>query len=126
MKKIICILLCISVFSLLTGCNMDKKSFSKLYQGNLSKITTIEITTGKDGKNTVITDPQAIKNFFTDIKDIKVARNKNTDVKGWKYSVTFYNQDKKLMSFTTNEIEGKTKKDNETLITAIETLLNQK
>ncbi|MFB7140794.1 hypothetical protein ACFCYN_14165 [Gottfriedia sp. NPDC056225] len=126
MKKIICILLCISVFSLLFGCNTDKKSFSEVYHGNLNEINKIEVTNGQNGENRVITEQKAIKNFITDIKDIKVSQNKNTNEKGWLYSVTLYNQDKKLMSFTTSEIVGKTKKDDAKLITAIETLLNQK
>ncbi|QKE71980.1 hypothetical protein HPK19_03815 [Arthrobacter citreus] len=124
MKKFIWVLLCISVFSLLSGCNSDNKSFSELYQGNLNEISKIKITNGQNGENRVITEKKAIDNFISDIKDIKVAQNKNTDVKGWSYSVTLYNQDKKLMSFTTSEIEGKTKKDDTTLVIAIETLLN--
>lgn len=124
MKKIICILLCISLFSLLSGCNTDSKSFSEVYHGNLNEINKIEVTNGQNGKNTVITEQEAINNFISDIKDIKVAQNKTTDVKGWLYSVTFYNHNKKLMSFTTSEIEGKTKKDDTKLVTAIETFLN--
>ncbi|PEK99858.1 hypothetical protein [Bacillus sp. AFS017336] len=126
MKKFIWLLLCIFVFSLLSGCNSDNKSFSELYHGNLNEISKIKITNGQNGGNTVITEQKAIDNFISDIKDIKVAQNKNTDVKGWVYSVTLYNQDKKLKSFTTSEIEGKTKKDDATLVIAIEKLLNLK
>ncbi|WP_165346889.1 hypothetical protein [Gottfriedia acidiceleris] len=126
MKQIIYILLCISVFSLLSGCNTDNKSFSEVYHGNLNEISKIEVTNGQNGEISVITDQKAIKNFISDIKVIKVTQNKNTNVKGWLYSVTLYNQDKKLMSFTTSEIAGKTKKDNAKLVNAIETLLNHK
>lgn len=126
MKKIILILLCISVFSLLSGCNTENKSFSEVYHGNLNEIKKIKITNGQNGENTVITERNAINNFISDIKDIKVAQNKKTDVKGWLYSITFYNQNKKLMSFTTSEIEGKTKNDETKLVTVIETFLNHK
>jgi len=126
MKKIIWILLCISVFSLLSGCNMTYKSFSEVYQGKLNEINKIVVTNGQNGQKTKIMVQQAIDNFVSDIKDIKFAQNKNTDVKGWLYSVTLYNQDEKLMSFTTSEIKGKTKKDDAKLITVIETLLNHK
>lgn len=125
MKKIIFLILSISLFSLLSGCNTDNKSFSDVYHGNLNEINKIEVTNGQNGENTVITKQKAIKNFISDIKDIKVSQDKNTNVKGWLYSVTLYNQDKKLMSFTTSELVGKTKKDDENLVTAIETLLNQ-
>ena len=81
-----------------------------MYHGNLNEINEIEVTNGQNGENTVITEQNAINNFISDIKDIKVAQNKKTDVKGWIYSISFYNQNKKLMSFTTSEIEGKTKK----------------
>lgn len=126
MKKIIYILLCISVFSLLSGCNTDYKSFSEVYHGNLNEINKIGVTNGQNGENIVITEQKAIKNFISDIKDSKVSQNKNTIVKGWLYSVTLYNQDKKSMSFTTSEIVGKTNKDDAQLVTAIETLLNYK
>ncbi|MGG0179125.1 hypothetical protein [Gottfriedia acidiceleris] len=126
MKKIICILLYISVFSLLTGCNMTNNSFSEVLHENLNKINKIEVTNGQNGENTVITEQKAINNFISNIKDIKFTQNKNSDVKGWLYSITLYNQDKKVMSFTTSEIKGKTKKDNEKLVTSIETLLNHK
>ncbi|WP_129692222.1 hypothetical protein [Gottfriedia acidiceleris] len=126
MKKIICLILSISLFSLLSSCNTGNKSFSDVYHGNLNEINKIEVTNGQNGENTVITEQKAIKNFISDIKDIKVSQNKNTNVKGWLYSVTLYNQDKKLMSFTTSELVGKTKKDDAKLVTAIETLLNQK
>lgn len=95
-----------------------------MYHVYLNEISKIEVTNGQNGENTVITEQKALKNLFRDIKDIKVAKNKNTEVKGWLYNVTLYNQDKRLMSFTTSEIEGKTKKDDEKLVTAIETLLN--
>jgi hypothetical protein len=97
-----------------------------VYHGNLNEINKIEVTNGQNGENTVITDQKAFKKFISDIKDIKVAQNKNTDIKGWLYSVTLYNQAKKLMSFTTSEIEGKTKKNDAKLVTAIETLINHK
>ncbi|PEJ48489.1 hypothetical protein CN692_23835 [Bacillus sp. AFS002410] len=88
MKKFIWLLLCIFVFSLISGCNSDNKSFSELNHGNLNEISKIKITNGQNGENTVITEKKAIENFISDIKDIKVAQNKNTDVKGWLYSVT--------------------------------------
>ncbi|UPM53688.1 hypothetical protein [Gottfriedia acidiceleris] len=126
MKKIICILLCFIVFSLLSGCDTENKSFSEVYHINLNEINKIEVTNGQNGENTVTTEQNVINNFISDIKDIKIAQYKKTDVKGWLYSITFYNQNKKLMSFTTSEIEGKTKKDETKLVTAIETFLNHK
>ncbi|XRG79021.1 hypothetical protein V5E38_01490 [Rossellomorea sp. GAMAL-10_SWC] len=126
MKKIISLLLFISVFSLLIGCSANKKSLSELKHTKISEVTKIEIANGQNGKKTEITDQQTIRNFYKDIKGIELVQNNDNDVKGWLYSVTLYKKQKKVLSFTTSEIVGKTEQDDEKFITAIETLLNQK
>jgi hypothetical protein len=103
-KKIISIF--VFCFFLL-GCGLKTETFKELYNEDLSKVTRIDIRSGRTGELKIITDKQVVENFLGKIKEMRFVPNRKQEkVKGNRYLVTFYAPNRKRFQFTESEVNG--------------------
>lgn len=95
------------VLILLTGCGLKTTTIEKQYNGNLDKVSKIEILDGNTGESVSTKDKKQIQAFITEIKGVEFIPDEDQSKRdGFNYSITFYQDDDKKFQFGLNQLEN--------------------
>lgn len=90
----------------LTGCGPETTSIEELYNGNLDKVTKINVIDGNTGEIASTKEKDQIQAFINEIKDVKFIRDNDQSKRdGFNYSITFYQGDDQKLQFGLNQID---------------------
>ena len=99
-------LLAFFVLILLTGCGLKTTTIEEQYNGNLDKVSKIEILDGNTGEIVSTKDKKQIQAFITEIKGVEFIPDEDQSKRdGFNYSVTFYQDDDKKFQFSLTQLE---------------------
>lgn len=89
----------------LVGCGLETKTLSQFYEKNLDDVNKIVIVDGSTGNKKTVTENEVIKEFLSEIKDIKFIPDQNQENRvGWRYSITLFQDDKQAFQFGLSEV----------------------
>lgn len=89
----------------LAGCGLETKTLSQFYEKDLDDVNKIVIVDGSTGNKKTVTENEVIKEFLTEIKDIKFIPDENQEKRvGWRFSITLFQDDKPAFQFGLSEV----------------------
>jgi Cdc6-like AAA superfamily ATPase len=89
----------------LVGCGLETKTLSQFYEKNLDDVNKIVIVDGSTGNKKTVTENEVIKEFLSEIKDIKFILDENQEKReGWRYSIKLFQDDKPAFQFGLSEV----------------------
>ena|SRR5690625_467755 len=95
------------LLAFLSGCGLETKTLEKFYNDDLYEVTKITIVDGNTGESATSTDQEKIKLLMDDIRNIEFIPDEDQSKRdGFNYSITFYQDEKKVFQFGVNEING--------------------
>ena len=97
----------LSILLLLSGCGLETKTFEGFYEKDLNDVSKIGIVDGSTGYEVTTTDNEKIQDFINEIKSIKFVPDDNQEMRdGFRYSITFFENDEQTFQFGTTQING--------------------
>ena len=89
----------------LVGCGLETKTLSQFYEKDLDDVTKIVIVDGSTGNKKTVTENEVVKEFLTEIKDIKFIPDENQEKRvGWRFPITLFQDDKQAFKFGLSEV----------------------
>jgi hypothetical protein len=109
-KNLLFLLIVLTSVLYFTGCsNTDKRTAKKLsefYPGDITKVNVIEMTSGSTGHTKSFSDKPTIQEWIKKISSIEFQPDPNQEGRsGFLYSVKLFEDNKKMLEFTPNQIE---------------------
>ena len=101
--------LLLSILFLLSGCGLEleTKTFEEFYEKDLNDVSKIEIVDGSTGNEVTTTDNEKIQGFIDEIRNAEFIPDDNQEKRdGFRYSVTFFENDERIFQFGTTQING--------------------
>lgn len=101
-------LLALLIFALLTSCAPETTTIEDTYNGDLHKVTKIEVLDGNTGDSTSTKEINQIETFINEIKDVRfIPDNDQSKRDGFHYSITFYQGEEQKFQFGVNQIDDR-------------------
>ena len=92
---------------LLSGCGLETKTLEEFYGKDLNDVSKIGIVDGSTGYEVTTTDIEKIQDFIDEIKSVKFVPDDNQEKRdGFRYSVTFFENDEQTFQFGPTQISG--------------------
>jgi hypothetical protein len=89
----------------LTGCGLETKTLAQFYDGDLRKVTKVEIFDGNTGYSKTIENKKVIDHFLDDIKDIKFIPDENQAPRdGFNYAISLYQNGEENFEFGLTQV----------------------
>ena len=116
------IFLIAAVSLLLSGCGTKAETFRELYAKDISKVTKIDIRSGRTGELKSVTEKKVIQHFLAQLNDLEFLISRNQEIsKGYGYKVTLYSPHNEFV-FTEKEMNHHDYQTNPSLLALIEKL----
>lgn len=109
-----------------SGTTVYESSLHEQYMDLLNDINKIEITNGQTGELMTIDDPSIVTQWINNVYRLPIMLNSNEKAgAGFLYSLTLYDDEQDILSFSNTEINEQATVDAHALVNAIETLINK-
>ncbi|WP_079911514.1 hypothetical protein [Paenibacillus sp. 32352] len=129
--RLITVVILLSFSVIAAGCgkkeHLSVKKLSEFYNGDISKVDTIEITDGSSGKRKSFTDREQVQAWIDSVRHIELIPDPNQeDRSGFLYAVSLFENKELKLGFTPNSIGGHYYIHNDEMKAQIEQLLRSK
>lgn len=90
---------------ILTGCNLETKTLTQFYDGDINNVTKIVIVDGNTGYKKTIKDKKIIESFLSEIKDVLFIPDENQEKRdGINYAITLYENENEMFQFGLTQV----------------------
>lgn len=90
---------------LITGCNLETKTFAEFYEKDLRDVSEIVIVDGNTGEDKRITDKDEIDSFLNKIRNIKFIPEENQEERdGFNYSISLFENNERTFQFGPTQV----------------------
>lgn len=90
---------------ILTGCNLETKTLTQFYDGDINNVTKIVIFDGNTGYKKTIEDKMITESFLSEIKDVTFIPDENQEKRvGFNYAITLYENENETFQFGLTQV----------------------